>query len=378
MEIYESSFDTINRYRNYYHEIEYLLYERKCTLQEIVTILRSRNIELDEKIIYKILHSLLTNEKRILRHDHWDKEPIYEYLDKYYWDSSYQRSYYSLDSEEPKTQQFLLISDTHIGNEDIFNPRILHSIYDYAIKKGYKKCFHLGDLFDGNQSIGRTLNDWSYTSKNIEDLNNFEDEFKRQINIFINEYPKPTKEEMMTYGIIGNHDDILNKFLKTRDWWCASDLRNLTIYNEAFYMFPRDRIVTKPNDLYIHFNHRLYMSVIINNLKIQTVEDIEEEKKTLGSLMSDPHYDFFISGHLHRGVVHSAVNTFTQKSNLYLTVPSTSNLSLNRPIAFLVSLSPNKIAHIIILGCDNNYNTYEIDSFDYEFGKINENRSICL
>ncbi len=348
------------------------------SLDELYNRFQSMHKEIDRRTIYEILLCLLTNEKRLIRYDNWDKEPVYEYLDKYYWDSSYQRAQYTLDAEKKLPRDFLLISDTHIGDENIFDPKILHSIYDYAIKKGIKICFHLGDLFHGKPSIAKTLNDWSYTEENLKDINDFEEELKRQLNIFINEYPKPTKEEMMTYGIIGNHDKLIRQFLQTRAWWCASDLRKLSIYNESFYMFPRERIVTKPNDLYIHLSHRLYMSSVINDLKINKVDDIEKEKETLGSLMSEPHYEFMISGHLHKGVIHTAVNAYSQVSNLYLTVPSTSKLNLDNPVAFLVHLDENKKALITILGCDKNYKVYEIDTFEFEFGKINHNYSICL
>lgn len=128
---------------------------------------------------------------------------------------------------------------------------------------GATKCFHLGDLFEGNQQFVNNL-----FSTKPEEVTYFEDEFYRQVNLFINEYPKPRLDEFKTYCLMGNHDETMAQFLMLRDYWCVSDLKKLSMYDSSFYMFPRTKWSTKLNGVEFHFDHRLYMSTLIRDLKI--------------------------------------------------------------------------------------------------------------
>ncbi len=376
MDLYESTFNIWHNNSRIFYEIEYMLLKKRLNIPTIKKILQSRNLDIDDYNLNLIIYTLLSSEKKIIKHDNWDILPEFEFLDKYYWDSSYQKSQYSLKCNTIEKRTFLLISDTHIGSE-IFDSKILHSIYDYAIKKRIRRCFHLGDLFEGNQAISKSLSKY-YTSEDIKNLNSFEEELKRQISIFMNEYPKPTEEELTTYAIIGNHDSIINRFLQTRDWWCACDLRKLSIYNPSFYMYPRERITTDLNNVAIHFNHRLYISGVIDDMIVNGPEDIEKDKELLGSILSEPYYEFMICGHLHRGMFYSKINDFTKNSNLYAAVPSTTKVNINNAIAYTVTIDENKVAEITVLGCDSNYNIYEIESFTFEFGAVNPQISKIL
>ena len=266
---------------------------------------------------------------------------------------------------------FLLISDTHIGNCEMFNSRLLNNLYEYAIKIGATKCFHLGELFEGCKEVKGNIYEIKIDRKMI-DL--YDDEFCRQINLFINEYPKTNPNEFKTYCLLGNRDETMNRFLQFRDFMHSCDLRKLSMYDPSFYMFPRSHWITELNDVSFHFDHRLYMSVIIDDLKINELADIEKERETVGNLMLDTDYDVLISGHLHKGIIYTSTDYFEQKDKLYLGIPSSSNINVGRgSVGYLVYMYPESNSmEILILGCDNNFNIYEIDRIFWEFGKKNK------
>lgn len=372
MEILESSLELSNNYLNLCFKIEYLLFNKKMSIEQIYDYLKKiENVDISIKDVYKLVYTLLSNYKGIIRHDYWDSDPEYEGLDKYYWDSSYQHHYYSFEQKEKKCTTFLLISDTHIGNEQLFNEEILKAVYDFALENGIDRCFHLGDLFEGNQSISSLLNKY-LCFDDVSLLDSFEDVFKYQLECFIKKYPHPDEEKMRTYCLLGNHDLILDRFLKSRDWWCASDLKKISIYDNSFSFIPRSSFVSILNNVDIHFNHYLYMSGFFRNLKINSLDDIEKTKLEFGNLLYDFNYDFFISGHLHKGTIYSALNPFSGVSNLYLTVPSTSSVNLNGVVAFIVTLDEDMVAEISTLSCDNNYVVSKKTLFSFEFGKENK------
>ena len=348
---------SISDENNFYicFKIEELLFGKRMSIEDIQQHLKTKeNIYIATKDLYKYIYILHCNYKRIIRRDYWDSNPEFEGLDKYYWDSSYQRNFYSFEQKSKNSITFLLMSDTHIGNAQFFDCKLLNAIYDYAIGKGATRCFLLGDLFDGN--------------KNASLLD--QDELERQINIFADKFPNDGK--LLTYCLLGNHDIKLNEYLEKRNWWNASDLRELTTYNNNFQMIPRHSFSSNVNDVNIHFSHYLYMSIFFKNLKINSLEDIEKAKMIFGNLVYDPNYDFLISGHLHKGVIYTSFSPDNGDSNLYLGVPSTSSININGVVAFIVTLNENQVAEITALSCDSNYNISESFLFSYTFNKENK------
>ena len=146
---------SISDENNFYicFKIEELLFGKRMSIEDIQQHLKTKeNIYIATKDLYKYIYILLCNYKRIIRRDYWDSNPEFEGLDKYYWDSSYQRNFYSFEQKSKNSITFLLMSDTHIGNAQFFDCKLLNAIYDYAIGKGATRCFLLGDLFDGNKN----------------------------------------------------------------------------------------------------------------------------------------------------------------------------------------------------------------------------------
>jgi len=343
-----------NKIEQYFSEYKTL------NFSNIKYLLKSQDINVTDEEILNAIMFLLVNEGCLEKKDFWDKESEYTLLDRHYHDSSYSRYQYSFTDDSNRNKTFLLISDTHIGNEELENMKLINKLYDYAIKNGATKCFHLGDLFEGNPNKYK----------------NFKEEFYKQINIFKNEYPKPNPSEMMTYGLIGNHDDDMNEFIQRNAFFYHNDLRKLSVYNPSVYIFPRDKWISNFSDAKFHFSHRLYMSIIIDNLKINEINYIEKKMNEVGNLILDADYDVLVSGHLHKGIIYTGLDYFKKKNKLYLGVPSSSNVNVGGVVGYLVYMYPeSNCMEVSILGCDNNLNIYEVDRITWEFNKMN--KSYC-
>lgn len=386
MNIYESVLNISSECRNLLWEVEKILGDdslklddwwrvfekrRGLSINVISKMLRDRGLIFNDNDLNFVLQVLLSNYKTIIRNEYWHKDTEYELLDRKFWEHTSQQVHYSFEDDMKSKKVFLLISDTHLGNEKMFNSRLLNNLYDYAIKMGATKCFHLGDLFEGRKGLKGNI----YEIKiNRKEINLFEEDFSRQINLFINEYPKTNPNEFKTYCLLGNRDETMNRFLQIRDIIHSSDLRKLSMYDPSFYMFPRSHWCTNLNDVSFHFDHRLYMSAIIDDLKINELADIEKEREIVGNLALDTDYDVLISGHLHKGIIYTGMDYSEQKDKLYLGVPSSSNINVGGDsVGYLVYMYPETNSmEVLVLGCDNNLNIYEIDRFFWKFGKRNK------
>lgn len=389
MDLYRSKFDLLEEHRKLLWPVEDILSDeslklddwwrvfeerRGLTIDDIKDKLIQKDISFKDEDLFYVLQILLSNYKRIVRDDFWNKDTEYRWLDRQLWEHKSQEVHYSFVDEFDSNKTFLLISDTHIGHE-LFSAKLLHNLYDYAIKRNACKCFHLGDLFHGCHELSGNIYDL-YGKFNSKMLDDFEDEFIRQMEIFIKDYPNPEPSELKTYCLQGNHDESMDRFLKFRNWTQACDLRKISIYNKAFYMFPRPHWVSKINGYDMHFNHRLYMSAVIEDLKINDISDISKKTEIFGTLMKDSHYDILFSGHLHRGIIYSDKDFIRKTEKLYVGVPSTTSFNIGRTVGYLVHMHPEEdILEIEVLGCDNNLNIYEIDRITWNLKS--ENKSYC-
>ncbi len=346
--------------------------ERKgLSVNDIKNILIKEGISFNEQDLFEVLQILQSNFKRIVRDEFWDKDTQYRWLDRQIWEHKSQEVHYSFTDDGYSDKTFLVISDTHIGH-DMFNGKLIHNLYDYAIYNGATHCFHLGDLFHGCRELSGNIYDL-YTKINSKLVNDFEDEFNRQMDIFINEYPKT--DEIKTYCVQGNHDESMDRFLKFRNLCEACDMRKISIFNPNFYMFPRPHFVHKLNGFESHFNHRLYMSAVMDDLKINDISDINKKKEIFGSLLNDSHYDLLFSGHLHRGIIYSDKDLYRDTNKLYIGVPSTSEFNLGRTVGYLVKMHEDEMI-IQVLGCDSNMNVYVIDEINWSLN--GEFKQYCM
>lgn len=333
--------------------------KEKLTLTEIKNYLLEQKYAYTEEELNYAIHSLYINRGFIVRDYFFDHEPIYTRLDRRLELSSYSKHYYSFKVDNYETKKILLIADTHIGNEKLEDFKLLDKVYEYAINNGANKCMHLGDLFTGNI---------------IDDYLTAEEKLK-QLKRFIDYYPKPLPSEMMTYGVLGNNDLEIDDML-WHDGFSSIfyDLRELSFVNPSFYMIPRERWTTTFLDKNFHFGHKFHHSMLIHDLRITCEEDLIENRRWL-----DPTYDVHVSGHLHTGLIYGAgPSKYVDKDQLFLSVPATGKINLNKPVAYLVTLNYSDTCDAIpsmdvsILTCDNNYKISELDNLTWNFNGNND------
>ena len=264
---------------------------------------------------------LLVQDEKVVRNDYYYRENDYETVSRRQEKSPYTRHYRSFKDDNPKKdKKVLLISDTHIGNKTIQNMELINRIYEYAARKGCEYVFHEGDLFEGKENIDE------------------------QLNIFIKEYPNTIK----TICLLGNHDETMQKYIS---------LKQLNEYKDMFNIYELGEWETSLNNIPFHLSHRLYISWLINNQRLNCIDDIYDVEKWVSN-----DYKVLISGHLHHGIVHSVNHESFDK--LYLGIPSLSNININRGCAYIITIKDKKIT-ISVLSADENLNIKEIDNINW-------------
>ncbi len=349
--------DMMSWYGNHYYPLEFeirslLETNPSLTLSEIKCLLKQSKIEYTDEMIEECLYNLLVRYGAIVKDDFWDGEPRYHYIEQYRQDSSYTKSYYSFNVDNNQNKKFLLTADTHIGNPEFENFRLVNNVYEKGIEMGANKCFHLGDIFDGRYLV--------YSDEEAE----------KQLEAFIKKYPNPDKSEMMTYALLGNHDEWIHGSVNHISKYGQAyyyDFRCLSKYIPSFNTFQRDKWQTSFGDIGTLFSHRLYISWIYPDKRLHQLEDIEEEKRWMNS-----DYRLLVSGHLHCGFLYSADDLKYSKDDIiFLGVPSTSNRNLGGTVAYVISMNyknglPQNM-EITPLDCDRNCSIYEGETFEWNF-----------
>ena len=270
-----------------------------------------------EEIRY-CLNKLLVDDESIIRNDFYYKQPEYETVNDRARNSNYTKHYRSFIDDNPeKPKKILLISDTHIGNNNLENMDLIRTIYDYAEQNNCDYVFHQGDLFEGNSPD--------------------------ELETFIRNYPNNLK----TICIMGNHD----KKIKSPKY--------LNYYNDSFNFYETDCWETSINNIPIHLSHRLYISWILEDKRIESINDLDNVKNWISNI-----YNFLISGHLHQGIIYSE-NNYENKQVFYIGVPSLSNININKSVAYILDIDNNFI-HITVLSSDSNLHISEIDNIDLD------------
>lgn len=363
-----------------------LLDSKGLNIKRIKDKLQESGVRAEEKDIFMALQTLLSSHQKIIRDDYFSADAEYKLINEYYWRSKAQQYHYSFKDNLIGAKTVLVTSDMHIGNDKLFNAKLLNNIYDYAIKNGATIALNFGDLYEGLPDLN--INEYM-ESVNRYTLDSNIEEFLRQIKIFINEYPDPTPEEMRTFCLLGNHDKTMQLFMKLASFYgffryLDLDLRSLSMYKPSFNMFLRSSWDARLNNIDFHFDHRLYKSGLFTNMKINELEDIDREKMRfyemgLEGMMLESDYEVLISGHLHQGFIYPDKDYFKRYDVLYLGVPSTSNICIKKAVAYLLYMYPETNSmEISVLGCDNNFNIYEIDRIEWNFKSENKVRARML
>ena len=330
------------------------------TLTKIRNYLTNKKISYTEGELKYALAHLYIIDGCLVRNDFWNKETVYTYLSEpRYHASSRSKNYYSFIVDDNKTKKFLVITDTHIGNEQIEDFKLLDKVYDYGIYKGVKKCFHLGDLFTGD------ITDVPLTKK----------EKLKQIKRFIKYYPNPSPKEMMTYCLYGNNDlEIDSMYWHDGYSPIFYDLRELNFFNPSFNIIPREECEIKFLNKSFAFSHHYRQNLGYPKLKITTEMDV------LNKTNEFKHYhDVYFSGHLHDGFIYkSKPAKIDDTDQLFLATPATGKINLNKPVAYLITLNYNDKGDdilsmdISILNCNSNYKITESNYLTWYFNGNND------
>ena len=355
---------------NNYQETLYLYDTISNTIQnfpngitdyDLKSLLQAKGFSFDDEDFFGIISKLLIYDGCIQRDDYWNRGAVYSYIkNPHLHDSSYSRHHYSFTVDDNiSDKHFVVIADTHIGNPNFEDFRMLDNIYDFAIADGVDKCFHMGDLFDGK--IGKNFS---------------EEEMLSQLNSFISFYPMPYPWEMCTYADIGNHDEYIHGFfhpdVKKEEQPYLYDLRELNTYHPDFFVIPRERFQIKFSNISMHFGHRLYVSGICPEVKLYELQDMSEEMRWL-----DKKYDVLWSGHLHNGFIYTAnVSWANNKQIIFLGVPSTSKCNLGNIVAYLTHLHYKdglvSTMDVDFLRCNNNYHITKEEGVHWDFKGSNK------
>ena len=261
--------------------------------------------EINEAINY-----LLIEKGIIVRDDFWQKDAIYRYVSReYYQNSSLTKYYCSFNVDDYKSKKFLLLSDTHIGNFQLENYELLNNIYNFCIQQGVTKCFHTGDIFSSNCEI-------SYSNKQIEKL----------FYLFNNFFPKC--EEIKTYALLGNHDERINGFFNQKPIDYQYDLRQLNRLNNNFYVILRPYCNINFSNININFAHKVVSNWCYSKKIISSVDQLSNIDTSIA-----PCSDVLISGHLHTGFI------CNNKNKLLLGVPSATNININGVVGYIINLN---------------------------------------
>ena len=340
--------------------IESLKNNGYLTATQIVNCLKLKYKDINYETVLKILSLMQIQLGMIGREDFIGSEPKFCLLPEVYYNSKWSKIYSSFKGDQ-SLKKVLLISDTHIGS-DIYNPKLIHNMYNFSKKKNVSCIFHLGDLFEGTQN-------------SLGDM----DEFKRQMKLFLNEYPNTSNDGIMTYAIKGNHDIKMEYFLNKYNL----DLRVLSNLNNSFYMFPKRVELYRysfqtliVNNFKIKMSHESYageknfnsFNPYSVNKDINTIFDFDKIDRDLNSI-----YQLLISGHRHMALATNVRDENFPINNLYLSVPSLSSLSAGKCVGVILNFEYNKDIvsgiNIQVLYCDKNFNIGIKDEFYFDYTK---------
>ena len=296
------------------------------TFEILSSILKKKNIKFSYHDLDIAIKIFINDFEKVVRIDSWNLEPMYMVLDERHQQHNYQKVFYKFYDNIPhNNKKFIVISDTHIGNDDIQNFKLLHNIYDFSIKNNIRYIFHLGDIF-------QRVDNFSYDERFSKAMEN--------INTFLREYPIVNEDELKTIGLLGNHDLSIHGTFGTNVYFDSENqleqlynLKDLSKDNPAFLMYARRTFGIELSNVPIHFSHKLYIDSLHKNHMINSVDDIlsMEEK-------SFCQYPVCISGHLHKGLLCNDKDFF-DNDHLYIGVPSTSNLNIGNVVAYIIDLN---------------------------------------
>ena len=329
------------------------------SIEQIEAYLKSKNIKYTIDDLLVCLNIQQCEFSSIARHDFYSGKVLYEKLSERYQDTRYAKGFSDFyDDCKDIDKRFVLSADTHIGNENVQNFGVINGVYDYCLKNNISNVFHLGDLLDGLKPS--VLGD-----DRLE-------KFDEQIKIFLENYPEISG--IRTYSICGNHDEVIHgsdgvSCILDIDSPTYRDLRTLSRDKRGFYFYGRESLDINFSNESFRFGHRLYVNPLEKRKILHHVDEIDGSIKELGN-----DYSVCICGHLHAGLLFVDTDSYG-RDKCFITVPSTSSLNVGGVVGFNIDLvnSYGELEKMIIteLRCDNGYDIYEGESYEFSFKEKN-------
>ena len=221
-------FNIVNNY--FCREVSY---DNIISLYKIKKYLNKKNIIYTDDELNTVLSILQCEFSLIVRHDTYSGEVYYQKLNERYQDSKYSSKFYSFcDDINYIDKRFVLLSDSHIGNNRLQSFDIINSVYKYCSDNNVKLVFNIGEIFD-------KLDDNSYKT-------------------FINNYPNI--DNIRTYSI------------------CSNNIKKINRDKNLFNVYNRDSINIKFNEVSFKFRNRLKLNKADNNYSVCIAGNVNRGK----------------------------------------------------------------------------------------------------
>ena len=352
-------------YDNLTHNIINILRKKTCTIEEITNILNNQNLPYTKEEIFNRLILILSQSGRspspgipeITRTPVIGGSDIYTYLD-------YERGkiakYYRNIKVKTPPKAILHISDFHYGKwtnpKDIEKNKIIQTnIHNYALKKGIEIAFINGDIFDRIKlpKIDKNLEFISEEDQMLKRAYDYLQQPKKQEEVKhiwehlkqIFKYSMPNDSRLKYYSIIGNHDKTINALLI-----CLTnqDLRQLSLLNPNFYMFPYKDCSLNIGNKELLFTHEFYVSSLIRenteSSLFSTIEHVEDlGKPSIKKVLNNGLYSMIICGHMHDAQLSTFHSKYALNNPIYLITPQTTIYNLNSVVAYITYYNYNSL-----------------------------------
>ena len=310
---------------------------QEYTLNDVFDFLQSnlKNIESKEfkkkiknKKYLQIYLNILVAIGRVVTTDVLGGENTYKAIPDYKIDSGYTRNYSNISIAT--AEKILLVSDTHIGNEEYEDFSLIKNVFQYAEEyQGINCAIHLGDVFQ-KDSRGYDYNSIA----------------KNQIEKFREKFP----ENMKVIAIAGNHDISIIEDLKKVTYLGHPLAQNyLSIIKPNFHMILEREygIVISSQNINISLKHPVMFNMFFPYVKTYEV-DRSDPLLNMFKEYNTNNIDLYLSGHFHYPLSFSIPDKSEDTKRVYEVIPSLSKLSYNACVAKILRFihdDSNNISH---------------------------------
>lgn len=297
------------------------------TLDEIRNEIRNYDNEhisdsLREKLLNKVMLqeflSILVMTGRVILNDVIGDDSTYTIVPKYLIDSNYTRYYSNI--RLGNIDRVLLISDTHIGDEEHEDFALIDYVFSYVRDKyNISTAIHLGDVFHGIRLDKGEYAQQSYYSSQVQEI----------LDMQLDKFKKYFPDYMNVIAIEGNHDTSVIEYLNHFNY-LGHGLNELylSILKPNFHMLRKREngyMIYGPN-MNISLSHPLRFNIFFPYVKTDEI-DKENDFTCLFKNKNTDDVDLLLSGHFHYNLSYSIDDSNDITRRIFEVVPSLSKLS---------------------------------------------------